>query len=261
MPVTPNLLLQAAAKAKPQAASANTPAVTAEPGDKASSFANVFAKQGQNKPAALADAPVKPSRDKTPDNPAKKDVSNDKSAAPQPAVADSGKSLPADKPASASTDDKSASDSDPETTTTPVAVDAPPVDPTLDPALMQAVQPVAPAPAPETPPAVAAVQPQVEAAVAAAVTAAPVQAAATTDTDFDPEADPLDALPALRMAMEQSGHVSASSQSQAKATPAQASAEGELTSAQNFAAGMASMLTVQSDKDSTSQGGEKAFSG
>lgn len=34
-----------------------------------------------------------------------------------------------------------------------------------------------------------------------------------------------------------------------------------MTSAQTFAAGMASMLDVQTDKDSTSQGGDKAFSG
>ncbi|WP_213941446.1 flagellar hook-length control protein FliK [Pseudomonas sp. dw_612] len=274
MPVTPNSLLQATAKAKPQAAPANPPAVTADPGDKASSFANVFANQAQKKPAMLADASVKPARDKTPDSPAKKDVSNDKSAAPKPDVADSGNSLPADNPASSSTDDKSASDSAADSAAdatadnaadnadTPVAVDAPPVDPTLDPALMQqAVQSVAPAPAPQTPPVVVTAQPQVETPVAVTVTTAPVQAATTTDTDFDPEADPLDALPALRMAMEQSGHVSASSQAQTKATPAQASADGDLTSAQNFAAGMATMLDVQADKDSTSQGGEKAFSG
>ncbi|MGF6125655.1 flagellar hook-length control protein FliK [Pseudomonas frederiksbergensis] len=261
MPVTPNLLLQPAAKAKPQAASANVPVVAAEPGDKASSFANVFANQAQNKPSMLADAPVKSSKDKAPDSPGKKDVSNDKSAAPKPTVADSGKSLPADKPAPSSTDDKSASDSDTDAADTPVAVA--PVDPTLDPAQMQAVQPVAPAPAAEVPAVVTDAQPQVELpAVAAAVTAATAQPAATTDTDFDPESDPLDALPALRMAMEQSGHVSASSQTQAKTTPAQASADGDLTSAQNFAAGMATMLDVKADKDSTGQGGgEKAFSG
>ncbi|MEO6680591.1 MAG: flagellar hook-length control protein FliK [Pseudomonas sp.] len=263
MPVTPNLLLQATTKAKPQAAPANTPAVAAEPGDKASSFANVFANQAQKKPSMVADAPVKPSKDKTPDGPGKKDVNSDKSAAPEPTVADSGKSLPADNPPS-SKDDKSASDSDTQDTDTPVAVEAPPVDPALDPAVMQAVQPVV-APAPETPPVVASTQPQVELpAVAAAVAATtPAQPVATTDTDFDPEADPLDALPALRMAMEQSGHVSATSQSSSKATPtqAQASADGDLTSAQNFAAGMATMLDVKADKDSTSQGGEKAFSG
>jgi len=65
----------------------------------------------------------------------------------------------------------------------------------------------------------------------------------------------------LRMAMEQSGHVSASSQAQPKAAPTQTQGDGDLTSAQSFAAGMATMLEVQTDKDSTSQGGDKAFSG
>ena len=256
MPVTPNMLLQAAAQAKTQAASANTPALAAEPGDKASSFAQVYANQARNKPSAVGDGSAKPIRDKAPDSPDKKDVGNDKSAAPEPAVADSGKSLPADKPAQA--DDEAASDDGSDTAQTPVA-DAAPVDPTLDPALMQAVQPAVPAPVPAAPPVVVTPQPQVEVAVTAATT--PV--VATTDTDFDPEADPLDALPAVRMAMEQGGHISAASQAQPKAAPtsAQAQADGESTSAQNFAAGMASMLDVQTDKDSTGQGGDKAFSG
>ena len=256
MPVTPNMLLQAAAQAKTQAASANTPALAAEPGDKASSFAQVYANQARNKPSAVGDGSAKPIRDKAPDSPDKKDVGNDKSAAPEPAVADSGKSLPADKPAQA--DDEAASDDGSDTAQTPVA-DAAPVDPTLDPALMQAVQPAVPAPVPAAPPVVVTPQPQVEVAVTAATT--PV--VATTDTDFDPEADPLDALPAVRMAMEQGGHISAASQAQPKAAPtsAQAQADGESTSAQTFAAGMASMLDVQTDKDSTGQGGDKAFSG
>ena len=256
MPVTPNMLLQAAAQAKTQAASANTPALAAEPGDKASSFAQVYANQARNKPSAVGDGSAKPIRDKAPDSPDKKDVGNDKSAAPEPAVADSGKSLPADKPAQA--DDEAASDDGSDTAQTPVA-DAAPVDPTLDPALMQAVQPAVPAPVPAAPPVVVTPLPQVEVAVTAAAT--PV--VATTDTDFDPEADPLDALPAVRMAMEQGGHISAASQAQPKAAPtsAQAQADGESTSAQNFAAGMASMLDVQTDKDSTGQGGDKAFSG
>lgn len=256
MPVTPNMLLQAAAQAKTQAASAKTPALAAEPGDKASSFAQVYANQARNKPSAVGDGSARPIHDKAPDSPDKKDVSNDKSAAPEPAVADSGKSLPADKPAQA--DDKAASDDGAEAVQTPVA-DAAPVDPTLDPALMQAVQPAAPTPLPVAPPVMVTPPPQVEVAVTAATT--PV--VASTDTDFDPEADPLDALPTVRMAMEQGGHISAASQAQPTAAPtsAQAQADGESTSAQNFAAGMASMLDVQADKDSTGQDGDKAFSG
>jgi flagellar hook-length control protein FliK len=262
MPVTPNTLLQAATTAKTQAANANTPALTAEPGDRASSFAQVYANQTQSKPVVVADKSARPATDNVPQGTGKPDVSSDKAAAPEPAVADSGNSLPADKPAP--TDDTTASDDKPETTDTPVA-DAPPVDPSLDPALdpalMSAVQPLVAVPVEQAPAqVVTSGAPQVEAPVAAAIVAAPAQAA-TVDSDFDPEADPLDALPALRLAMEQGGHVSASSQAQPKASPAQAQADGEPTSAQNFAAGMASMLDVQADQDSTSQGGEKAFSG
>jgi flagellar hook-length control protein FliK len=259
MPVTPNSLLQAAAQAKTQAA-ANSTAPTAEPGDKASSFAQVYARQAENKPVAVPDGSAKPARETAPDNAGKKDIAGDKSAAPEPTVADSGKTLPADKPAQG--DDKVASDSASDAAQT-LAADTAPVDPALDPAMMQAVQPVVTAPVPTTPPVAETVQPSTEAPVAAAVIAPATTAAATTNPDFDPEADPLDALPAVRMAMEQSGHVSASSQAQPKAAPtsAQAQAEGEPTSAQSFAAGMASMLEVQADKDSTSQGGDKAFSG
>lgn len=261
MPVTPNSLLQAAAQAKTQAA-ANSTAPTAEPGDNASSFAQVYARQAENKPAAAADGPAKPARETTPEKAGKKDIAGDKSAAPEPTVADSGKTLPADKPAQG--DDKVASDNASDAAQT-LAADTVPVDPALDPAMMQAVQPEVTVPVPTTPPVAETVQPSAEAPVAAAVTApaTTTAAAATTTPDFDPEADPLDALPAVRMAMEQSGHVSASSQAQPKAasTSAQAQADGEPTSAQSFAAGMASMLEVQADKDSTSQGGDKAFSG
>lgn len=260
MPVTPNILLQAAAQAKTQAASANPPALTAEPGDKAASFAHVYASQAQGKPNAVADASSRTSRDKTCEGAGKKDAGDDKTAAGEPVVADGGKSLPADKPLQA--DDKTAGDDASDADPAPV-VDAAPVDPALDPSLQQAVQPVVPAPAPTTPAVAEAAQPVIEAPVAAAITAANAQAPTSTDGDFDPEADPLDALPAVRLAMEQSGHVSASSQAQPKSAPtqAQAQADGELTPAQNFAAGMATMLDVQGDKSSTGQGGDKAFSG
>jgi flagellar hook-length control protein FliK len=256
MPVTPHSLLQAVATAKTQAASANTPAPASEPGGKASSFADVYAHQAQNKPSVVADKPAKPVADSGPKGSGKKDVSNDKPAAPEPAVADSGNSLPADKPAQA--DDATTSDDKTDVTTTPVADTTP-----VDPALMPGGLPLVTAPVtPSAPPVAQSAQPQVEPSVAAVVAApAPAQATATADSDFDPATDPLDALPAVRMAMEQSGHVSASSQAQPKATPAQTQADGELTSVQNFTAGMANMLNVQADKDSTSQGGEKAFSG
>ena len=258
MPATPNILLQTAAQAKAQAASAKSSTVAADAGDKASSFAKVFADHAPAKPAVGADNSVKPARDKVADNSGKKDVGKDQSAAPEPAVADSGKALPADK-AAASDDAAATADDTAETVQTPVA-DAAPVDPALDPALMQVVQPLVAAPVVQAPVVATPAQPETETPALAAVPGM-VKDPAATDSDFDPSADPLDSLPAVRMAMEQGGHISAASQAQPKASPAQAQADGELTAAQNFAAGMASMLDVQADKDSTSQGGEKAFSG
>ena len=260
MPVTPNVLLQASRQAKTQAACANPPAQTAEPGDKAASFAHVYANQAQSKPDALADASVKPGREKSSDVAGKEDTGDDKPAAGEPVVADGGKSLPADTPMQA--DEKTVGDEASVADPAPV-VDAAPLDPALDPSLQPVLQPVVPAP---VAPAVAdTVQPAIEAPVAAAATAtaAIAPALATTDGDFDPSTDPLDALPAVRLAMEQSGHVSASSQAQPKAAPTQvqAQADGELTPAQNFAAGTATLLDVQGDKSSTGQGDDKAFSG
>jgi flagellar hook-length control protein FliK len=256
MPATPNIFLQSAAQAKAQAVAAKASTVAAEPADKASSFAKVFADQGSNKPSVVVDNQLKPARDKVADNSGKKDVGNDQSAAPQTTVADSGNALPADQSPAPATDDETADDST-DIPQTPIA-DTTVTDPALDPALAQVVQPavaapVVPAPVVETAPA------KVE-TPAVAVLPAVKDPAASADSDFDPAADPLDALPALRMAMEQGGHISASSQAQPKAAPAQTQADGELTSAQTFAAGMAGMLDVQADKDSTSQG-DKAFSG
>ncbi|VVM35473.1 flagellar hook-length control protein FliK [Pseudomonas fluorescens] len=256
MPATPNILLQNAAQAKAQAASAKTSAMAVDTGDKASSFAKVFADQGPGKPVASTDNSPKASRDKVADNSGKKDIGKDPSAAAQPAVADSGNDLPADK--TAASDDTSASSDDSTNTAQTPVVDAAPVDPTLDPALAVAVQPVVTTPVVQAP---AAVQPEAENPALAVLPGVVKDPAPTTDSDFDPSADPLDSMPAVRMAMEQGGHISAASQTQPKASPAQAQADGELTAAQNFAAGMASMLDVQADKDSTSQGGEKAFSG
>jgi len=262
MPVTPNTLLQATAQAKPQAA-VNSPAAAPEPGDRASSFAQVFAQQAPVKSSSAPEPSMKPVRDKTPDNSVKKDAGNETAAAPEPAVADSGKPLPADKPVTA--EDKSAAGDDSDDAAgTPVAQD-PPAEPAIDPALLpDVVAPVVTAEAAPVPVDTSTIAPQVAAAVAPPVALPTPSAQVETpvaDPQFDPQADPLDAMPALRLAMEQGGHVSATSQSK---TPAPPSIEGDQTSAQTFAAGMANMLSVQADQDSTgpgSQGGEKAFSG
>ncbi|MDL2184371.1 flagellar hook-length control protein FliK [Pseudomonas sp. ChxA] len=248
MPVAPNSLLQAAAAAKPQAPAATPAATAAAPQDKGPGFAQVFANQSPKPTLKTDDSPVKVSRDKPLDTTTKPVASNDKPAASAPAVADSGNPLPA-KPAksddSASSDDDKPSD--------PALAQQPPVDPVVDPALVAAVTPV-PVPVP-TPAPVAANDDKAQPVVAAPL-------AATEDAKqpaFDPEADPLDSMPAVRLAMEQGGHVSASSQTPQKTAPT--TTQDQPTAAQSFAAGLANMVDQQATKDSTDQGGDKAFSG
>lgn len=273
MAVTPNSLLQATAQASPQAKAQAAPvsplANVAQPGDKASSFAQLYAKEAQskpqNKPQAVADNSPQPVRDKNAGGPPKKEVGKDQSAASQPAVADSGKSLPADKPASNETkpsgsETKSTAGEDRASAETG-QVQAPSTEAAVDPGLLQN-QPAQPVVVAEPVPATPVPQPQVEAAavvVPAQPLAAVVPAPEPAKETFDPAADPLDALPAVRLAMEQGGHVSESSRSQPKAAPAAGNPDAQLASAQN-ASGMASMLE-QVGKGSTEQGGEKAFSG
>lgn len=248
MPVAPNSLLQAAPAAKPQAPAATSPVAVAAPQDKGPGFAQVFANQSPKSTLKPDDSPAKATRDKPADTNTKPVASNDKPAASTPAVADSGNPLPA-KPAKA--DDSASSDDD--KPADPALAQQPAVDPVVDPALVAAVTPV-PVPVP-TPAPVAANDDKAQPVVAAPV-------AATEDAKqpaFDPEADPLDSMPAVRLAMEQGGHVSASSQTPQKAAPT--TAQDQPTAAQNFAAGLASMVDQQATKDSTDQGGDKAFSG
>jgi len=209
----------------------------------------VFASQGAKPTVKTDDTPSKPSRDKTSDASAKPADNSSKPAASTPAVADSGKPLPATPPAKS--DDSASSDDD--KPTDPSLVQQPPVDPVVDPALIATVTPV-PVPVPTVTPTPAAVPEEPQPVVAAPV-------AATDEAKqpaFDPSADPLDSMPAVRLAMEQGGHVSASSQTPQKAAPAPT--QDQPTAAQNFAAGLANMVDQQAAKDSTDTGGDKTFS-
>lgn len=251
MPVAPNSLLQAAPAAKPQAPAATPAVAAADPRDKGPGFAQVFANQTP-KPTLKADnTPATATRDKPSDANSKPVANTDKPAASTPAVADSGNTLPAKPPAkpddSASSDDDKPAD--------PSQAQQPPADPVVDPALVAAVTPVAiPVPV-QTPEPVAAKDDKAQ-----PVAAPPVAATGEVkQPTFDPEADPLDSMPAVRLAMEQGGHVSASSQTPQKAAPT--TSQDQPTAAQNFAAGLANMVDQQATKDSTDQGGDKAFSG
>ncbi|KTC19222.1 flagellar hook-length control protein [Pseudomonas marginalis ICMP 9505] len=252
MPVAPNSLLQAAPAAKPQAPAATPAVATADPRDKASGFAQVFANQGSKPTVKADDSAAKPTRDKPSDASAKPAAGSNTPAASAPAVADSGNPLPAKPPADP--DDSASSDED--APADPSLAQQPAVDPVVDPALIATVTPVA-VPVATPPPAPAAATADDKAQTAAT---APVAATDQAKVPaFDPAADPLDAMPAVRLAMEQGGHVSASSQAAQKTAPP--TTLDQPTAAQNFATGLANMLVDQQAKDSTDQGGDKAFSG
>ncbi|MCK3837184.1 MULTISPECIES: flagellar hook-length control protein FliK [Pseudomonas] len=236
MPVAPNSLLQAAPAAKPSAPAANPPVAVAAPRDKGAGFAQVFANQGSKPTLKGDDTPNKVTRDKPSDTGAKPAAGSDKPAASTPAVADSGNPLPA-KP-SAKPDDSAGTEGD--EPSDPVLAQSPAVDPVVDPAVIAAATPVA------VPVQVSAVDEDAKAQPVVAV----------VEEAFDPQADPLDAMPAVRLAMEQGGHVSASSQTPQKSA---AAPTDQPTAAQSFAAGLATMVDQQATKDSTDQGGDKAF--
>ncbi|UZE27622.1 flagellar hook-length control protein FliK [Pseudomonas asplenii] len=273
MPLAPNPFLQASAAPKSKmdlASSQPTPA--AQPRDNAASFAQVY-KDSQSKPAKVAEAPVKSTREGTSAVPAKKDtVASNKDDAAKPAVADSGNSLPADKAGdktagsdstpAGSSDQAAADDSGKDTGDTPPVADAAAQPPAVDPALIQAAA-TPPAPVIETPPSTPApatlpvAQTPLESATAAQA-AQSAKASSAPDGDFDPAADPLDNLPAVRLAMEQGGHVSASSQSTTKTGGTD---QQDPTLAQNQASSVAMLVDQKTDAGTTEQGGEKAFKG
>ena len=164
-----------------------------------------------------------------------------KASDPAPAVADSGNPLPGGKARDAAGTDQDDSAGKPGDET-PVT-DAP------------ALQPVTPPPAQvvEVVPEAVPDTPQVQVApLVAQVAPAPV-----ADDTFDPEADPLDAMPAVRLAMEQGGHVSPSSQ-----TPVRnASGETAPTPTQGQVSGVAMLVDGEADQSTPGEGGEKAFKG
>lgn len=162
---------------------------------------------------------------------------------PAPAVADSGNPLPVGKAKDAVSTDQDDSADKPDDNAA-----------TADPLAVQPiVQPVVPAPVVEAPSPTQPATPEVP----VAQLAVPAPPPPVADDTFDPEADPLDAMPAVRLAMEQGGHVSAGSQAQVK-TPAN---EAAPAAAQGQASAIAMLVDGESEDSTTGDGGEKAFKG
>lgn len=261
MAVATNPLLQLGTATQVQSASANTLSKMPQPsGDKTSSFADVYAKQNADVPAK-PDAVSKSNKDKVPSADDKVMAGDKKEAPAKPAVADSGKKLPADKADKADKTDKA---SKAETDDDDASVDAADgqagdalvVTPTPDPALAIALDP-------------SAAQPVVEPAVAALVaTPAPVvvesPAAAVEEPpvgDFDPSKDVLADLPAVRLALEHSAKANGTTSAHAsKASDADAQPTPDSGSDGTLVNGLAAAM----DKDkaaASGEGGEQAFAG
>lgn len=223
MPLAAQTLLQTPASAASRSAAANPAPPAAEPVRSGTEhFSRVYAKASEGKSGGAAH---------------KVEVSKDAPADRSPDVADSGKPLPAGKgTAGADQDADTAASVDEAGVVAPGAVQTPTV-PVTD-TLPDSVSP----------------QPELQAPQWLAVAVPPPT---VTDETFDPEADPLDNLPAVRLAMEQGGHVSASSQASVKpGTPdnAPVAAQGQIS-------GVAMLIDSQADASASGEGGEKAFKG
>ena len=223
MPLAAQTLLQTPASAASRSAAANPAPPAAEPVRSGTEhFSRVYAKASEGKSGGAAH---------------KVEVSKDAPADRSPDVADSGKPLPAGKgTAGTDQDADTAASVDEAGVVAPGAVQTPTV-PVTD-TLPDSVSP----------------QPELQAPQWLAVAVPPPT---VTDETFDPEADPLDNLPAVRLAMEQGGHVSASSQASVKpGTP-----DNAPVAAQGQTSGIAMLIDSQADVATSGEGGEKAFKG
>lgn len=255
MAVANNPLLQLGTAAKAQTAVGSARAAATQPAQSpAASFSDVYAKQGQGT-AAKPDAFSKTVKDKAPDNtPAKTAGSPQKDAANKPAVADSGKALPADKAKAASekaATEKPANEDDDSASDDAVASS----DTAVDPAAAQQAQP-----APVQTPPTGTVEPALVSLAAPAPAAPPVGEPAVAD-DFDPSKDVLADLPALRLALEHSAKAQGTTSAHASNTSEPGQADGpDLSAEQNFVNGLAAMV----EKEQGTGGGEasdKGFAG
>lgn len=118
MSVVPDLLLQPAAKPKSRAAPAKPPAAAPEPAQrKAASFAQVYARERQDKPVDRPESSAKTAREPAADSDDQAAIA----AQPEPgqeAVAASGKALPDDAQSAAANDD----DAEPQTELDPLVL-------------------------------------------------------------------------------------------------------------------------------------------
>lgn len=260
MPLSTNVFLQANTTATSKSGAVNSALKSADIGrDGASSFSNVLGKQARDKVANNNDAPVKQARDKPApekDKPVagKDKVDSDQSTAGSKSdVAESGKALPADGTGSATDQQSSDQQSMADESLVATVVDTSTLD-GLDPASQAAAAQV-----PATPPVTGA-QADDTSATAAAALAMTATTPVVADESFDPDADPLKDLPAVQLALESANaktHFTPHSNQAANNVPA----EPEADSGQNLANNLAALTDQQAADESSTESGDKSFSG
>lgn len=236
MPVAPDMLLQAKPEVKPNFQAAKSQVRTPEPSNSgAPSFAQMYAKERQAKPAERSEPAPKQARDKPADN-RKSDEPADKPAA-APAdkpttVADSGNALPSDAAATTTSDDST------DTTSSDGSS-------TLDPLLLMAMNGQTP-PVPTEPQVQPAeVQPEVPALVVTTPLATTPQTQATQPAAE--EADPLQGVVGLPQALQ----ASAEGDPVQTATTTTVNSQNSASGSHNFASAMAAFSEKNADVSET----------
>ncbi|SFA46877.1 flagellar hook-length control protein FliK [Metapseudomonas otitidis] len=236
MPVAPDMLLQAKPEVKPNFQAAKSQVRTPEPSNSgAPSFAQMYAKERQAKPAERSEPAPKQARDKPADN-RKSDEPADKPAA-APAdkpttVADSGNALPSDAAATTTSDDST------DTTSSDGSS-------TLDPLLLMAMNGQTP-PVPTEPQVQPAdVQPEVPALVVTTPLATTPQTQATQPRAE--ETDPLQGVVGLPQTLQASNEGDPVQTATTTTVNSQNSASGS----HNFASAMAAFSEKNADVSET----------
>lgn len=236
MPVAPDMLLQAKPEVKPNFQAAKSQVRTPEPSNSgAPSFAQMYAKERQAKPAERSEPAPKQARDKPADN-RKSDEPADKPAA-APAdkpttVADSGNALPSDAAATTTSDDST------DTTSSDGSS-------TLDPLLLMAMNGQTP-PVPTEPQVQPAeVQPEVPALVVTTPLATTPQTQATQPTAE--ETDPLQGV----VGVPQTLQASTEGDPVQTATTTTVNSQNSASGSHNFASAMAAFSEKNADVSET----------
>lgn len=236
MPVAPDMLLQAKPEVKPNFQAAKSQVRTPEPSNSgAPSFAQMYAKERQAKPAERSEPAPKQARDKPADN-RKSDEPADKPAA-APAdkpttVADSGNALPSDAAATTTSDDST------DTTSSDGSS-------TLDPLLLMAMNGQTP-PVPTEPQ----VQPaEVQPEVPALVVTTPLATAPQTQA-AQPAAEETDPLQGV-VGLPQTLQASAEGDPVQTATTTTVNSQNSASGSHNFASAMAAFSEKNADVSET----------